>query len=529
MAQNVGVEVSRWDRVLSPLSGFPAMVWAGFWWIFGGMVTVVFWHTMKPTPFLVMTTLAAIVAARSGPLYGVITAPLAFLIVIGRQEHPSNYVIPGLGLLLACTVISWLAHSSRRYGALAASQKETIAQDREKLIEVEKALRAEAENANRMKDEFLATLSHELRTPLNSILGWATVLTSGKDVDPSVMEAAKVIQRNANQQAQLINDLLDLNRIIAGKIRLELQAVDVAKVIDTALDALEPQVAQKHIRLTKLIDHKVEPIRGDPARVQQVVTNLLTNAIKYTPRAGKISVALERVNSHIEITVSDTGRGIPPEVLPKLFQRFAQVQSEGHRDGGLGLGLAICRHLVELHGGSIHAKSPGVGMGSTFRVELPVPIHSETYAPSPERAHPAVSEEPEVRTWDLPIMKELNVLVVEDDTDSRDLLVHLLAQSGARVISASSGVDGLNLFAAHRPMLVVSDIGMPEMDGFEFMRRVRHLPNGERILAVAVTAFARPEDRRMALLSGYDFFVSKPLDPGELSAILHRALERLKG
>jgi len=502
-----------------------AAAWAAGWWIFGGVVTVVFWPTFRATPFLILTPIAGLVAARSGPLFGILTAPLAFAIVMARADQPMNYLIPGVALVVACGVISFLAHSSRRFGQIAAEQKETIAADREKLIEVEKALRAEAENANRMKDEFLATLSHELRTPLNSILGWATVIVSGK-ADAATLDAAKVIQRNANQQAQLINDLLDLNRIIAGKIRLELQAVDVAKVIEGAVDALMPQVEQKHLRLTKLIDHKVEPIRGDPARIQQIVANLLSNAIKYTPRNGKISIVLERINSHIEIAVSDTGRGIEPEMLPKLFQRFSQGHVEGNRSGGLGLGLAICRHLAELHGGSIHAKSPGVDRGSTFRVILPAPIKSETHAVSPERAHPAsVAEAP--KAWDIPMMENLTILVVEDDVDSRELFVHLLRQSGATVVAAPSGVEGLKLFAAHQPELVVSDIGMPEMDGFEFMRRVRLLPEGLKVLSVAVTAFARPEDRRMALLSGYDFFVSKPLDPGELSAILYRALERV--
>lgn len=513
---------------MAPFQGLAAIVWAAFWWLTGAAITHFFWPFFERTPFLVFFPVAGIVAARSGPVYGILTAFIAFGVVTFHVVQPLTLLPAAMAMLLACAVISYLAYYSRRLGKIAEAQKAVIEHDREKLFAVERALRAEAENANRSKDEFLATLSHELRTPLNAILGWATVIAATK-ADAQIAEAARVIQRNANAQAQLIDDLLDLNRIIAGKLRLEVQPVDIQTVITNALTAHKPQMEQKNLRLTCLLDAHVQPLRGDPARLQQVLSNLLTNAIKYTPPGGSISVALERINSHVEISVSDTGKGIAPEHLPHVFEKFMQARQEGKRDGGLGIGLTISRHLVTMHGGSIQAKSSGEGLGSTFRVSLPVPAHSEEFGPLPDRAHPSSthdSTDAAPPAWDIPVMKGLSVLIVEDDADSRTLLAHIFTQANAEVTTASSAIEALQIFETLTPDLIVSDIGMPGMDGFEFMRQVRQLKPVRDIFTIAVTAFARPEDRRTAMLSGFDFFVSKPLDPGEFSAVLHRAITR---
>lgn len=519
------VKTISYRYFLAPLSGAPAFAWALAWWGVAFAVTVIFWNVLDRTPFLMFFPIAGLVAARSGPAYGIVTALVALGSVVLLRGGLDGIAAASAAMVLACAVISLLAYSSRKIGRIAEAQREIIEHDREKLIETERELRAQAENANRMKDEFLATLSHELRTPLNAIVGWSSVLAENNS-SPDVAEAARIIRRNANIQAQLIDDLLDLNRIIAGKLRLELQPVDVSDVIDAALDATAPLMEQKNLRLTKLIDPKVDLIRGDPARIQQVLANLLSNAIKYTPKGGRIGIALERINSHIEISVSDNGKGISPALLPHIFDRFSQAQSDTRREGGLGLGLEICRHLVELHGGTIHAKSPGEGQGSTFRINLPVPVKSEEFKSSDGRAHPASPGD--AASWDFPAMAGLSVIVVEDDEDSRALLVRLLEKTGADVRSASDAPQALEMLAGRMADLVVSDIGMPGMNGFEFMQKLRALGGSHAFLSVAVTAFARPEDRRSALLSGYDFFASKPLDPGELSAILARAVERLR-
>lgn len=522
------VKTISYRYFLAPLSGWFALAWALGWWALAIGTTTGLWSVLEHTPFLMFFPVAGLVAARSGPVYGIATAGLALGVVALMRGGLMGMTAPSGAVVLACAVISLLAYSSRKISRIAEAQREVIEHDREKLIETERALRAQAENANRMKDEFLATLSHELRTPLNAIVGWSSLI-AGSPASAEVLEAARIIQRNANTQAQLIDDLLDLNRIIAGKLRLELQPVNVAEVITAALDAAAPQIEQKNLRLTKLIDPKVDLLRGDPARIQQILANLLSNAIKYTPRGGRIGIALERINSHIEISVSDNGKGISPELLPHIFDRFSQAQADSRREGGLGLGLEICRHLVELHGGSIHAKSPGEGQGSTFRVNLPVPVKSEQFASADDRVHPASpGAVGDGGGWDFPEMKGLSAIVVEDDEDSRALLIHLLEKTGADVRSAGTAREALDLLAERRADLVVSDIGMPGMNGFEFMQRLRSLSHAHAFLSVAVTAFARPEDRRSALLSGYDFFASKPLDPGELSAILSRAVERLR-
>lgn len=394
------------------------------------------------------------------------------------------------------------------------------AEERQALLESERLARAEAERASRMKDEFLANLSHELRTPLNAILGWAQLLSRDNDDKATLEEGLAVIERNARVQTQLIEDLLDMSRIISGTIRLDVQAVDAASIIDAALETVMPAAQAKGIRLQKVLDPHAGPIAGDPGRLQQVVWNLLSNAIKFTPKDGRVQVLLERVNSHVEISVADTGIGIDPGFLPHMFERFRQADaSTTRRHGGLGLGLAIVKQLVELHGGTIRAKSPGEGHGSTFTIVLPLaPVRA---AHEEQRVHPrsAMPTPPNLHCVSL---RGLRVLVVDDEPDARGLIKRLLEECEATVLVAGSAADALGIIDSDPPDVLVSDVGMQEMDGYEFLRRVRAGGNEKaaRMPAVALTAFARSEDRTRALLAGFLVHVSKPVEPQELIATI---------
>lgn len=394
-------------------------------------------------------------------------------------------------------------------------------EERKRLLEAEKAARAEAERVGHMKDEFLATLSHELRTPLNAILGYATLVHSMQMDPQEVKEAANVIQRNAKAQAQIIEDLLDMNRIIAGKIRLDIQNVSLSDVVNAAIETVAPSAEARDIQLQKFIDPLAGPVRGDPGRLQQVIWNLLTNAVKFTEKSGKVQVAVERVNSHVEISVVDTGQGIEPTFLPHVFDRFRQADSSTTRHhGGLGLGLAIVKQLVEAHGGSVRAKSPGIGKGSTFVVSLPVAIVHEEHEVA-KRIHPRSFQSDEELGCP-PTLDGVSVLVVDDERDSCNLVKHVLEQCKSRVDTALSAAEAYEKLGQTRYDVLVSDIGMPGEDGYEFLRRVRALPvekNG-RIAAIALTAFARSEDRRRAALAGYQTHVAKPVEPSELVAIV---------
>ncbi len=382
----------------------------------------------------------------------------------------------------------------------------------------EKDARARAEEMSRSKDEFLATVSHELRTPLSAILGWARLLSAGTLDDAKKRRAIEAIERNAVSQAQLIEDLLDVSRIISGKLRLDLGSVDLRGVIDAAIDSVRPAMEAKEIRFQCLIDPKTSAVMGDPNRLQQVVWNLLSNAIKFTPKGGRVQLALARVGSQIELTVTDTGRGIDPTFLPHLFQRFRQAEGSTTRSvGGLGLGLAICRHLVELHGGTIEAHSGGLGLGSTLVVALPIlPIQAHL---DKSRVHPSLASHV---TFEYPKeMRGLKVLVVDDEPEARELLRTLLEGGGALAVEAASALQALEAMA-ERPDVVISDIGMPAMDGYELIRRIRDLPpeKGGRTPAAALTAYARAEDRRQALKAGFEMFVPKPVEPAEFLAVL---------
>ena len=391
--------------------------------------------------------------------------------------------------------------------------------ERFELLESERSARKEAERAGRMKDEFLATLSHELRTPLNAILGWSQLLRRGGSSPDDLRQGLDIIERNARVQTQLIEDLLDMSRIISGKIRLEIQPVEPAAFIEAAVETVRPGAEAKGIRLHKMLDPAAGPISGDPNRLQQIVWNLLANAIKFTPRGGRVQALLERVDSHIEISVTDTGQGIPAEFLSHVFERFRQADSSMTRQhGGLGLGLAIVKHLTELHGGSVHVRSPGEGQGATFTVALPLaPVHREDA--SHGQAHPRTSTAPAI-DCDQTSLEGLKVLVVDDESDTRDLLRRVLEECKAEVITADSAAEGLRLLRTLTPDVLVSDIGMPEVDGYEFLRRVRALGlnQNRKLPAIALTAFARSEDRTRALLAGYLVHVAKPVQPTELIA-----------
>jgi len=375
------------------------------------------------------------------------------------------------------------------------------------------------EVANRLKDEFLATLSHELRTPLNAILGYARMLRSGAITTERTSQAMDVIERNATSLAQIVEDVLDVSRIISGKTRLQVQAVTLADVVRDAVATLTPAADAKGVRLHAILDSHVGSVSGDPDRLQQVVWNLLSNAVKFTPRGGRVQVALQPVNSHVEIVVSDTGIGIPRDFLPFIFERFRQADSTTtRRHGGLGLGLAIARHIVELHGGTIQATSEGEGKGATFRVRLPLMIARAERA-GVDRVHPRHERRGDPARV-MPTLNGVHVLAVDDDEDALALLRDILQTAGARVTTVASAAAALERLEADRPNVLVADLGLPVMDGFDLINRVRASrdPRLRHIPATALTAYARSEDRARALRSGFEMHLAKPIDPAELVA-----------
>lgn len=402
------------------------------------------------------------------------------------------------------------------------SRKEFEA-ERETLLESERAARSQAERASRLKDEFLATLSHELRTPLNAIYGWSQLLTADSS-RADLTQGLDAIQRNARAQAQLIEDLLDMSRIISGKVRLNVQPTDLADVIQSALESVRPAAEAKEITVRKVLDPRTGQVSGDQTRLQQIVWNLLTNAIKFTPKGGKVDVILARVNSHLEITVHDSGIGIEPEFLPIIFERFRQVDSSTTRShGGLGLGLSIVKQLVELHGGTIRAESAGEDQGATFIVALPLsPLKN-----AEDRVHPVAVSNGALDCGPINLAG-VKVLVVDDEPDARVLIERLLKQCGADVTTAGSALEGLQFVRSFRPHVLVSDVGMPITDGYQFMRDVRNLADDEggRTPAIALTAFARSEDRMRAMLAGFQVHVAKPIEPQELAVAIQSLRHR---
>ena len=389
-----------------------------------------------------------------------------------------------------------------------------------RLLESAMAAQAEADTANGLKDEFLAILSHELRTPLTSILGWSNMLAAGNLDDAATKSALETIVRNARAQRQLIDDLLDISRIITGKLRLDVQHVELAPMIEAVVDGVRPAADARNIQLRTALDSHTSAISGDPDRLRQIIWNLLTNAIKFTPEGGRVEVGLERTNSHVEVTISDTGQGIDPEFLPHVFERFSQSDSSStRRHGGLGLGLSIVRQLVELHGGTATVTSSGTGEGTTFKVIFPLmsvrPEQREAEVPSPLTG----SKPPTNRQ---PSLNDLRVLVVEDAPDARELVAAMLEGCGADVVAVGSAGEALEEMERQRFEVLISDIGMPSMDGYALIEKVRRLPleRGGRIPAIALTAYAGAEDRMRVYSAGYQRHLPKPVEPIELTTMV---------
>jgi PAS domain S-box-containing protein len=445
----------------------------------------------------------------------------------GRQLHVSLTISPikdASGHVVGASKIA-RDITDRKLAETALKEAQSVAEkanaEKARLLESERVARAEAERASRMKDEFLATLSHELRTPLNAILGWATVLRSKKHLDPELVQGLEAMDRNARVQAQIIDDLLDMSRIISGKVRLDVQQIDLPAVLLEAVDTMRTSASGKGVRLQTIIDSLNSSVTGDPNRLQQVFWNLLSNAIKFTPKGGRVQVLLERVNSHVEVSVVDTGEGIAPDFLPYIFDRFQQADaSTTRRHGGLGLGLAIVKNLVELHGGNVRAKSGGLGKGATFIVNLPLTVfHPPT--------DPGIREHPKARARKLPLdpaisLDKVQVLVIDDDPDARNLLRAMLEAAGAKVYAAGSANEGMEQLLTKPVEVVICDIGMPEMDGYTLMRSIRALddPRKSEVAAVALTAYARLEDRMEAIRSGFQNHLPKPVEASELLAVV---------
>ena len=428
--------------------------------------------------------------------------------------------------------ISPLSHDGRVIGTLTiiedvtervSREAELQAQleDRSRLLSNEKLARNEAERANRLKDEFLATISHELRNPLNAIMGWAHMMRLGKLTPANTERAVETIYRNAKSQSQLVADLLDVSRIISGKLRLDVRTVDLLYIVNAAIDSVRPAAEAKSIRLFTMLDPAAGPISGDGDRLQQIVWNLLTNAVKFTPKGGRIQVKVQRVESHVEVVVSDSGMGISKDFLPYVFDRFRQADASSTRiHGGLGLGLSIVHQLVDLHGGTVSVNSEGEGKGATFTISLPF-VGVVSNQQDAEPVHPTHSDEV-IPLDGLPSLEGLKVLVVDDEEDTRDLIREVLKECGSEVITSRSVAEALAALEEHKPDILISDLGMPEEDGYALISKIRALPSerGGQIPAAALTAYARAEDRMRVLRSGFQFHLPKPVDSAELVTVV---------
>lgn len=471
-------------------------------------------YGMPESDFPVRSYLAIPVISRSGDVYGGL--------FFGDPEEGffterGARIVEGLASQAAIAM-----DNARLYEAAqrARAEAENTAQENERLYR-------QAQEASQLKEEFLATVSHELRNPLNAILGWSRMLRSGKVPEDGVPKVLETIERNAQAQTQLIDDLLDVSRIITGKLRMDVRPADPNLFIEAAIEAVKPAAEAKGVRLQKIMDTSSVSVPGDPIRLQQVVWNLLSNAIKFSDRGCHVQVRLERVNSHVEIVVSDSGQGIAADFLPHVFDRFRQEDQRTTRQhGGMGLGLAIVKTLVELHGGSVWAASPGTGQGATFTVSLPVvPVYQ--IEASGGRVHPSARELlPDAEFGDR--LDGLVMLVVDDEPDTRDLLKTGLENCGAHVIVAASVVEAFEAIETQIPDVLISDIGMPVEDGYDLIRKLRSLPaeRGGNVPAVALTAYARVEDRLRALRSGYQMHVPKPVELAELVAVADSLVKR---
>jgi PAS domain S-box-containing protein len=458
-----------------------------------------------------------VAAALAGP--GAVPLPPGTLLVAadGRERPVDGSASPirgeGEGARGVALVFSDMTER-RRYEA-----------ERAGLLERERELREDAERANRAKDEFIATVSHELRTPLNAVLGWARLLRGGRLDASATRRALEAIERSAFTQAQIVDDLLDVSRIVRGQLKLDVVDADLAAAVEAAADTVRPAANAKGIALALELAPGAGAVRGDPARLQQVVWNVLSNAIKFTPPGGRVEVRLDRLADRVQLRVRDSGVGIDAAFLPHVFERFRQADSSPTRaHGGLGLGLAIVRHLVEAHGGTVAAESPGRGRGATFTVSLPLP-------PAAPRVRIPAPEWPGLReaaAGPAAHLESLRVLVVDDDPDTLEALRHVLEQSGARVSVAGSAEEAVEAVRRSPPDVLLSDIGLPGEDGLSLIRRVRALEpvNGGRVPAAALTAYTQAEDRARALGAGYQAFLAKPVDPAELTGALARLAGR---
>jgi len=483
--------------------------------------------------------LAVATAAWYGGLYPGIFATIASLVVsdvlfdydfLNVSTLDRETAVRTALFVLVSTVISVFCealHRSRREAVRAVSERvamelasaadlQRAAEERERLLAATREALTDAEEAARLKDEFLATVSHELRNPLNAIVGWAHVLQGrGAELDPEArLRALDSIVRSAKTQARLVDDLLDVARVVSGKLRLNVEVVDLRRVVEGALLALAPQAEKKGVRVLSVLETDA-PVLGDAARLQQVVFNLLDNAVKFTPAGGQVQVAIRRRDSQLELAVTDDGQGIDPEFLSHVFDLFRQGDAGSRRrHGGLGLGLAIARQLVEQHGGALTAESEGIGLGARFVLSLPVaPLGAPSAESTPDEQPCAV---PGVD------LTGVSVLVLEDDPDTRELLESILEGCGAKPVLAANVEEALRLLSSERPQVVVSDIEMAGENGYDFIRRVRELPpeQGGTVPAAALTAYARGEDRRRVLNAGFQLHAAKPIEPEDLVAIV---------
>jgi len=473
----------------------------------------------------VWSDLPLIVLSRSG------SESPALATVIPRLGNVSMVERPVRTSTLISVVRSCLRARERQYLVREhLLQRELAQKEREHLLDSERAARSEAERSSRIKDEFLATLSHELRTPLNAVLGWAQVLHRAPSDAREVARGVAVIERNARAQAQIIEDLLDMSSIISGKVRLDVQRLDLASVVEATVETVKPAAQAKDIRLQVVLDPGAGPVRGDPSRLQQVLWNLLTNSVKFTPKGGRILITLARVNSHLEIEVTDNGEGIAATFLPHVFDRFRQADASTTRShGGLGLGLSIVKQLVELHGGTITAKSGGPAMGATFRITLPVMATADEPPDAPPREHPRSANQQPLGVGDMGELGGVRVLVVDDEPDARALIQRLLQDCHANVVTAASADEAFKMLIRESPDVLVSDIGMPGEDGYSLIRRVRSLNDARaHIPAVALTAYARVQDRVKAIQCGYQLHLSKPVEAVELVAMVESLAKMAK-
>lgn len=458
-------------------------------------------HGMPPRHLPVRSYLAVPVISRSGEVIG----GLFF-------GHPQPGVFTARSESLAVGIAAQAAIAVDNARLYAQAQR--AAAERTQLLESERAARAESERASSLKDEFLATLSHELRTPLSAITGWTHILRRKlAPGQPDLAKGVEVIERSTRVLVQLIDDLLDMSRITSGKLRLDMQPTSPAAFVQAAVEVIRPSAEAAGVSLQASLQ-QAGPVLGDPSRLQQVVWNLLANAVKFTPRGGEIRVDLRQVDGQVHVTIADSGVGIAGDALPHIFERFRQADgSITRRFGGLGLGLSIVRQLAELHGGSVEAHSSGAGRGATFTLRLPLHEGAEPAPPAQARLRAGPED-----------LAGASIVVVDDEPDARDLLRRVLEESGARVHAAASAEEALALVQRERPDVLVSDIGMPDVDGYELLRRVRRLPpeEGGTLPAIALTAFARPEDRQRALDAGFAAHLSKPMNPAEVTAAVGR-------